>query len=315
MSYVSDSRDTSAAPPHYAGVEDFVALLKPRVMSLVIFTALVGMVLAPGPMPIALAAISLLMIAIGAGASGALNMWYEADIDGLMTRTRARPIPKGRVQPGEALAFGIFLSAGSVLVLGLAANWLAAGLLAFTIFFYVVIYTMWLKRRTPQNIVIGGAAGAFPPMVGWAAVTGTVTVEPIVLFLIIFMWTPPHFWALALYKSQDYARAGIPMLPVVAGPDETRRQILIYTLLYLPLTLTPVPLGFAGAIYGIGATAAGALFMLLAWRVYRVREGDAAETAAKHLFGFSILQLLLLFAFLLVEGGFGLRIALPLLGA
>ncbi|SCW78442.1 heme o synthase [Ancylobacter rudongensis] len=296
--------------PSYASVADYVALLKPRVMSLVIFTALVGIVRAPGEVHPVIAFTALLCIAIGAGASGALNMWWDADIDAVMTRTRRRPIPAGRVTPGEALAFGITLAVGSVLVLGLLVNALSAALLAFTIFFYAVIYTMWLKRWTPQNIVIGGAAGAFPPMVGWAAASGGIGLESILLFLIIFFWTPPHFWALALYKSGDYARAGVPMLPVVAGPSETRRQILLYTLLLVPLAMSPFFLGMAGLGYGIVSGVSGALMLLLAVQVYRRREGAAAEVAARRLFGFSILYLFLLFAVLLIEAvapaGFGL---------
>src|SRR5712692_821444 len=215
--------------PSLAGVGDYVALMKPRVMSLVVFTALVGLMVAPGHFHPVLGFIALLCIAVGAGAAGALNMWYDADIDAVMTRTADRPIPAGRVTPGEALGFGMTLAVGSVAVLGLAANWLAAGLLAFTIFFYLAVYTMWLKRATPQNIVIGGAAGAFPPMVGWAAATGGIGIEAVVLFLIIFFWTPPHFWALSLWRSGDYARAGIPMLPVVAGPAKKKRKKLINT--------------------------------------------------------------------------------------
>ncbi len=221
-------------------VGDFVELMKPRVMSLVVFTALTGMVAAPGSIHPLLAVIALLAITIGAGASGALNMWYDADIDAVMQRTAARPIPRGRITPDEALGFGVFLSAASVVTLGLLVNSVAGGLLAFTIFFYVFIYTMWLKRWTPQNIVIGGAAGAFPPMIGWAAMTGSVSIESVLLFLIIFMWTPPHFWALALYRSRDYERAGVPMLPVVAGARETRKQILIYSLLLVPLACRAV---------------------------------------------------------------------------
>ncbi len=233
-----------------AGPEDYLALLKPRVMSLVVFTAFVGMIMAPSlPHPV-IGFASLLAIAVGAGASGALNMWYDADIDAIMTRTANRPVPAGRVAPGEALAFGLFLSAASVFVLGFVANWLSAGLLAFTIFFYAVIYTMWLKRSTAQNIVIGGAAGAFPPMIGWAVSTGGISLESITLFLIIFIWTPPHFWALALLKSDDYARAGIPMLPVVAGEDETRRQILLYTILLAPLVLCRFGLAWADGFTG-----------------------------------------------------------------
>jgi heme o synthase len=291
--------------PSRAEVRDFVTLLKPRVMSLVVFTALVGIVLAPGDLHPALAAISLFCIAIGAGASGALNMWWDADIDAVMTRTRSRPVPAGRMEPGEALAFGLVLSGFSVVTLYLAANWQAAALLAFTIFFYVVIYSMWLKRTTAQNIVIGGAAGAFPPMVGWASVTGSVSVESITLFLIIFFWTPPHFWALALVKCDDYAKAGVPMLPVVAGEDETRRQILIYSLILAPLGLAPWFLDFGGMVYGAAALLMGAMFLVLALRVFRVREGKEATKAAKELFAFSILYLFVLFAVLLGEALFG----------
>ena len=282
-------------------VGDFVALLKPRVMSLVVFTALVGMVAAPGSVHPVIGVIALLAIAVGAGASGALNMWYDADIDAQMQRTAARPIPRGRVTPGEALAFGTVLSLFSVLTLGLIVNVAAGALLAITIAFYVFVYTMWLKRRTPQNIVIGGAAGAFPPMVGWAAVTGTVSLESVLLFLIIFMWTPPHFWALALYRCRDYERVGVPMLPVVAGPDETRRQILLYSLLLVPLAVSPAFVGLGGMAYLITSTALGIVFLALAWRVYTVRDGRAGDAAAKRLFTFSILYLFVLFAVLLGE--------------
>ncbi len=282
-------------------VGDYLALLKPRVMSLVVFTALVGMVAAPGGLHPVLGAIALLMIAVGGGASGALNMWYDADIDGRMARTASRPIPRGRVTADEALTFGIVLAAGSVLTLGVLVNWVAGGLLAFTIAFYVFIYTMWLKRRTPQNIVIGGAAGAFPPMVGWAAVSGSVSIESIVLFLIIFMWTPPHFWALALYRCRDYERVGVPMLPVVAGPAETRKQIVIYSLLLVPLAVTPYFIGLGGIAYLVTSVALGAVFLWLAFEVRRVTEGREADTAAKKLFGFSIFYLFALFAVLLVE--------------
>ncbi|MFK8252556.1 heme o synthase [Ancylobacter terrae] len=285
----------------YGSVSDYIALLKPRVMSLVIFTALVGIVRAPGEIHPIIAFTALLCIAIGAGASGALNMWWDADIDAVMTRTRGRPVPAGRVLPGEALAFGLTLSVGSVLVLGLLVNELAAALLAFTIFFYAVVYTMWLKRSTPQNIVIGGAAGAFPPVVGWAAASGGIGLESIVLFLIIFFWTPPHFWALALYKTGDYARAGVPMLPVVAGANETRRQILLYTLVLVPLAVAPFALGMAGLAYGVVSIATGGIMLLLAWRVFQRREGAPAEQAARQLFAFSILYLFLLFAVLLAE--------------
>ncbi|HEY8382980.1 MAG TPA: heme o synthase [Microvirga sp.] len=287
-------------------VKDYVALLKPRVMFLVVFTALVGMVVTPSAVHPVIAFASLLMIAVGAGASGCLNMWWDADIDAVMTRTAKRPIPAGRITPSEALGFGLTLSVGSVLVLGIVSNWLAAALLAFTIVFYAVIYSMWLKRSTPQNIVIGGLAGALPPVVAQAAVTGTVTVESLVLCAIIFMWTPPHFWALALVKSGDYARAGVPMLPNVAGPDATRRQILAYTILLAPLGLAPVALGFGGLAYAV-VGAGGTLGMLaLAVQVFRIRTGEPAMKVAQQLFGFSILYLFALFATLLAEHGFGL---------
>ena len=234
-----------------AEVGDFIALLKPRVMSLVIFTALVGLFIAPGHVHPVIAFTSILCIAVGAGASGAMNMAYEGDIDALMSRTANRPIPRGRVTQGEAMAFGLILSFFSVLTLGILVNLLAGALLAFTIFFYVVIYTMWLKRWTAQNIVIGGAAGALPPVVAWAAATGSLSIEPVLLFLIIFFWTPPHFWALALFRSEDYARAGVPMLPVVAGPDATRLQILLYTVVLVAIAAAPWPLGYFGAIYGV----------------------------------------------------------------
>lgn len=286
-------------------VSDFFALLKPRVMFLVVFTALVGMVVSPSNVHPVVAFVSLLMIAVGGGASGALNMWWDADIDAVMTRTRKRPIPAGKIQPSEALAFGVTLSVGSVIILGLVSNWLAAGLLAFTIFFYVVVYSMWLKRSTQQNIVIGGAAGALPPIVAQAAVTGHVSWASVVLFAIIFMWTPPHFWALALVKSGDYQRAGIPMMPNVAGPDATRLQILVYTILLAPLGLAPVALGFGGLAYAIIALVGGFGMLALAVQVYRLREGEPAMRVAQQLFGFSILYLFLLFATLLVEHGFG----------
>jgi heme o synthase len=287
-----------------AEVTDFVALMKPRVMSLVVFTAFVGLLLAPGHLHPVLGFAALLCIAVGAGAAGALNMWYDADIDAVMTRTARRPIPAGRVLPGEALGFGATLAAGSVVMLGLAANWFAASLLAFTIFFYVAIYTVWLKRATPQNIVIGGAAGAFPPMIGWAAATGGVAVESVLLFLIIFLWTPPHFWALSLLRSGEYARAGIPMLPVVAGRAETKRQIVLYTGVLVPVSLAPWLLGFAGILYGVVAAAAGVFLALLAWRIWTAAEGGPADLAARRLFGFSILYLFALFAGLLVDRAF-----------
>jgi heme o synthase len=249
----------------------------------------------------------LLCIAVGAGAAGSLNMWYDADIDALITRTQRRPVPMGRIKPGEALAFGLTLASFAVVVLGLLVSVLAAALLAFTIFFYVVIYTMWLKRSTPQNIVIGGAAGAFPPMIGWAAVTGSLSIEPVLLFMIILLWTPPHFWALALYRCEDYARAGIPMLPVVAGEVSTRRHIMLYTLIVVPVGIAPWLLGFAGALYGATAVATGAIMLTLAGQV--LRERRPVERACRNLFAFSILYLFLLFATLLVERGWGGLIA------
>jgi protoheme IX farnesyltransferase len=293
--------------PSLATVGDYIALMKPRVMSLVVFTALVGLAVAPGSMHPVAAFTALLCIAVGAGAAGALNMWYDADVDALMTRTARRPVPMGRVLPGEALAFGLTLGSFAVVVLGLLVNWVASALLAFTIFFYVVIYTIWLKRSTPQNIVIGGAAGAFPPMIGWAAVTGSLGLEPVLLFLIIFFWTPPHFWALALYRTEDYARARIPMLPVVSGDASTRRQILLYTLILVPLGVTPWGFGYAGALYGVTAIVTGAIMVMLGWQVFR--ESRPAERASRNLFAFSILYLFLLFAVLLVERGWGGLIA------
>jgi protoheme IX farnesyltransferase len=271
-------------------------------MSLVVFTALVGLVVAPAHIHPVIGFTALLCIAVGAGAAGALNMWFDADIDALMARTSRRPIPSGRIAPGEALAFGMTLATGSVVVLGLLVSWLAAALLAFTIFFYIVVYTMWLKRVTPQNIVIGGAAGAFPPVIGWAAATGSIGIEPILLFLLVFFWTPPHFWALSLNRTQDYARARIPMLPVVAGAAETRRQILLYSLSLLPVGAAPWFLGYADAIYGATALMAGGVMVVLAWRLWAEGSGQRAARLAKRLFGFSILYLFVLFAVILIEG-------------
>ena len=282
-------------------VGEFVELMKPRVMSLVVFTALTGMLAAPGSIHPVIGVIALLAIAMGAGASGALNMWYDADIDARMARTAARPIPRGRVTADEALTFGSILAVLSILTLGVLVNWTAGALLALTIGFYLFVYTMWLKRRTPQNIVIGGAAGAFPPMIGWAAVTGSVSVESVLMFLIIFVWTPPHFWALALYRCRDYERAGVPMLPVVAGAEVTRRQIWLYSLILVPLAITPVLIGLAGIVYGVVSAVLGAVFLYLAWKVRRITEGREADQAARQLFVFSILYLFLLFAVLLVE--------------
>jgi protoheme IX farnesyltransferase len=286
------------AEPSLAGVGDYIELMKPRVMSLVVFTALVGLILAPGHMHPVIAFTALLCIAVGAGAAGALNMWYDADIDARMARTAGRPIPAGRLAPGEALAFGLTLAGFSVVVLGLLVSVFAALLLAVTIGFYVGVYTIWLKRVTPQNIVIGGAAGALPPMIGWAAVTGGVAPERLVLFLIVFLWTPPHFWALSLYRANDYAQAGVPMLPVVAGATETRRQILRYTLVLAPAGAMPWLLGYAGPLYGIAALLAGMAMIALAIRVRGEHRGYAAS---KQMFGFSILYLFLLFAMLLVD--------------
>ncbi len=315
MSLVSEGADfrgpvatgSGLAEPSLATVGDYIALMKPRVMSLVVFTALVGLAVAPGSMHPVTGFTALLCIAVGAGAAGALNMWYDADVDAVMTRTARRPVPMGRVRPGEALAFGLTLGSFAVVVLGLLVNLLAAALLAFTIFFYVVIYTILLKRLTPQNIVIGGAAGAFPPMIGWAAATGSLSLEPVLLFLIIFFWTPPHFWALALYRTDDYARAGIPMLPVVAGDASTRRQILLYTLILVPLGVAPWLFGYTGALYGTTAAVAGAIMLALGWQV--LRERRPAERACRNLFAFSILYLFLLFAVLLAERGWGGLIA------
>ena len=277
-------------------VRDFLALLKPRVMSLVVFTALAGMLLAPGGLHPVLAVVAILCIAVGAGASGAINMWVDRDIDALMSRTRNRPIPAGRVAPNVALGFGISLAVASVSIMALAVNGVAAGLLAFTIFFYVVIYSIGLKRRTPQNIVIGGA-GAFPPMIGWAAVGGDVTWASVVLFAIIFLWTPPHFWALALYKRGDYDKAGVPMLPVVAGRRTTAWQMLAYTVALLPVTLAPCFIGLSGAVYGAGALALGLVFVAYAVAVIR----DRGEKSARRMFPFSILYLFLIFVLLLVD--------------
>jgi heme o synthase len=301
MSDVSYQPNETRAAPLGGDIADFWALMKPRVMSLVIFTALVGMIAAPGHIHPGLGFIALLCIAIGAGASGALNMWYDADIDANMQRTAARPIPRGRITETEALGFGVVLSIASVVTLSVLVNLVAGALLAITIAFYIFVYTMWLKRRTPQNIVIGGAAGAFPPMVGWAAVTGSVSLDSILLFAIIFIWTPPHFWALALYRCRDYERVGVPMLPVVAGPDATRKQILIYSLLLVPLAILPAFTGLGGRAYLAASAILGVAFLGFAWKVYTVRTGRDADTHAKRLFGFSILYLFLLFAVILVE--------------
>jgi heme o synthase len=287
-------RLTTASP---ARLGDYVEILKPRVMSLVVFTGLVGLAVAPGHLHPVLAAVAVLCIAVGAGAAGALNMWYDRDIDALMRRTARRPLPAGRMMPGEALALGIILAGGSVSIMGLAINWVAAGLLALTICFYVLVYTVWLKRRTPQNIVIGGAAGAFPPLIGWAATTGGIGWGAIALFAIIFFWTPPHFWALSLYRMDDYTKAGVPMLPVVAGPRETKRQMLFYTLVLWPVSLTPWATGVAGGLYGAGALLSSMVFTGFAIRVWR----DESDRGARRMFNFSLLYLFLTFSLLLVD--------------
>jgi len=288
---------TALAVQSPSSVRDYWTLLKPGVMSLVVFTGLAGIVVAPGTLHPFLICITLLCIAVGSGAGGVLNMWYDRDIDAIMARTASRPLPTGRITPDDALAFGMTLAVTSVALLGLAVNWFAAGILAFAIFFYAVVYTQWLKRATAQNIVIGGAAGAFPPVIGWAAVTGSLSIYPLILFLIIFLWTPPHFWALALYRSGDYARAGIPMLPVTAGPVETRRQMLIYTYFLVPVTMLPVFFGDAGLLYALCALPLGALFLLYV----RTLKAQATDAAARKLFGYSILYLFCLFAGLMID--------------
>ncbi|MCY0094166.1 heme o synthase [Hoeflea ulvae] len=280
---------------------DFFALLKPRVMSLVVFTALVGLLMAPGEIHPVIGFIAILSIAVGAGASGALNMWYDADIDILMARTAKRPVPAGRISADTTLAFGLFLSVFSVATLGLMVNLLSAGLLAFTIFFYAVVYTMWLKRSTPQNIVIGGAAGAFPPMIGWACVTNSISLESIALFAIIFLWTPAHFWALALFKSDDYGRAGIPMLPNVSGERTTKHQIVLYAVLTAISGVVPTIMGFAGIAYGVFAAVLGLAFIWYSVQVWRMADGDAKMVPAKKLFAYSLLYLFAIFSALLAD--------------
>jgi heme o synthase len=290
-------------------VKDFVALLKPRVMSLVVFSAIVGLVAAPGSIHPWLGFVAILCIAVGAGACGSLNMWYDADIDAIMRRTAKRPVPSGAISPSEALSFGSILAVGSVLVLGLLLNVFAGAFLAFTIFFYVVIYTMWLKRWTSQNIVIGGAAGAFPPAVAWAAATGGIDAGAVALFLIIFMWTPPHFWALALFREGDYGNAGVPMLPNVAGRTETKKQILIYNLLLMPTVLLPLITGIGGWFYGVGAVLLTSTFLWRALQLYRTAERSTEEDkASKKLFGFSIYWLFALLGLILIEQVFNLPV-------
>ena len=290
----SSSRFTSRS-------SDFLALMKPRVMLLAVFTALVGLVIAPGHLDPLLGSIAIVAIAAGAGAAGVLNMWYDADIDAVMRRTAMRPIPRGAISPVEALVFGFILVGTAVAMLGFALNLKAGALLAFTIFFYVVVYTMWLKRHSRQNIVIGGAAGALPPVIGWTAATGNIGLEPIILFLIVFLWTPPHFWSLSLNRANEYARAGVPMLPVVAGRAETTRQILIYSFVLVPVSMLPCALGFAGTLYGATAGVCGAFFVVLALRLSRSSEVD--RRAAHRLFAFSIVYLFVLFAALLADNG------------
>jgi protoheme IX farnesyltransferase len=296
------SRLPAPARSHFATrLPDFLVLMKPRVMLLAVFTALVGLTIAPGHLDPLLGSVAIVAIAAGAGAAGVLNMWYDADIDAVMGRTAMRPIPRGRVTRAEALAFGLVLAASAVAVLGLALNLAAAALLAFTIFFYVVVYTMWLKRHTHQNIVIGGAAGALPPVIGWTAATGTVGIEPLILFLIVFLWTPPHFWSLSLNRADDYARAGVPMLPVVAGRTATVRQIIAYSLVLVPVSLLPWGLGFAGTIYGAAAAAGGTILVVLALQLMRSSASD--RRVAYRLFAFSIVYLFVLFAALLADNG------------
>jgi len=291
---------TTATAPVVGEVRDFYRLLKPRVMSLVVFTAFAGMLVAPGQIHPVLGAVAILCIAVCAGAAGAINMYLDRDIDAAMARTRGRPIPAGRVEPTEALGFGVVLGLFAVMIMGLAVNWTAAALLLVTNLFYVTVYSIWLKRRTPQNIVIGGAAGAVPPVIGWAAVTGGVSVEPLVLFGLIFLWTPPHFWALALYTDGEYAKAGVPMLPVVAGRRATKIQMLVYTLLLLPLAPAPYLLSTAGPTYGVVATITGILFVIAAVRA--LGDDSPGQAAAKRMFGFSILYLFLIFTMLIADG-------------
>jgi protoheme IX farnesyltransferase len=295
--------DTSA---DLSEVRDWVALLKPRVMTLVVFTAVVGLLVAPTPIHPVLGVAAILCIAVAAGAAGAINMWYDRDIDAVMRRTARRPIPSGRIEPGQALGFGLTLAFASVAVMGLATNWVAAGWLAFSILFYVLVYTMWLKRRTPQNIVIGGAAGAFPPVIGWAAATGDVTLVPLILFAIVFMWTPPHFWALSLWAHGDYARAKVPMLPVTHGAKETRRQVMLYTVALVPVTLAPWFVGFSGPAYAASAALLGAGFLWHAWRMLR-EDQDASgrslanDAAARATFKYSLYYLFVLFGALALD--------------
>ncbi|WP_295145142.1 heme o synthase [uncultured Reyranella sp.] len=294
----TDGIDSVAAPTR---VRDYIDLLKPRVMSLVVFTGWIGLVIAPAHVHPFKAALAVLAIALGSGAAGAINMWYERDLDALMARTRNRPLPAGRVAPDDALGLGVLLSIFSVLLMAVSANLVAAALLAAAILFYVFIYTIWLKRRTPQNIVIGGAAGAFPPMIGWAAATGDVSAVGVALFLLVFLWTPPHFWALALYRSDDYRRAGVPMMPVVAGARETKRQMVIYTLLLLPVALAPTLLGAVGWFYGSVALVLSLGFIRHALVVWRTADDETGFGAARRMFRYSLVYLAVLFAALPVD--------------
>jgi len=293
---MSATASISTAPA--STVRDYVTLMKPGVMSLVVFTGLAGMLLAPGHLHPLQQFMTLMCISLASGAGAAMNMWYDRDIDALMLRTAARPVPAGRIAPDDALAFGLFLGTGSVMLMGLALNWVAGILLAGAIAFYVVVYTMWLKRRTPQNIVIGGAAGAFPPMIGWAAVTGDVTLTPLLLFAIIFLWTPPHFWALALYRNSDYTKAGVPMMPVVAGPKRTKRQMIVYTWLLLAVTLLLPVLGMSGMLYGVSAAILGGMFL---YHVYRTAY-DTTDKWPRKTFAFSIYYLFMLFTVMMLDG-------------
>jgi len=297
----SGTKASTATVRDSSRVRDFVELLKPRVMSLVVFTALIGLVIAPAHIHPFAAALAILAVALGSGAAGAINMWYERDLDALMARTAHRPLPQGRVAPDDALGLGILLSIFSLLLMAVATNYVATALLAAAILFYVFVYTIWLKRRTPQNIVIGGAAGAFPPMIGWAAATGDVSAVGIALFLLIFLWTPPHFWALSLYRSDDYRRAGVPMLPVVAGARATKRQMLAYTLVLLPVALAPTLLGAVGWIYGAIAAAMSLAFIAHAVAVWRTADDENGHPAARRMFKFSLLYLAILFAALPVD--------------
>jgi protoheme IX farnesyltransferase len=290
-----------------SGVRDFWRLLKPNVMSLVVFSAATGLFIAPGHLHPVLIAVAILCIAAGAGAAAAINNSYDADVDRLMARTRLRPTATGRIAPADALAFGITLAIFSVMMMGLAINWLAAALLAGTIAFYILVYTLWLKRRTAQNIVIGGAAGALPPMIGWAAVTGDVGLPAVLLFLIVFMWTPPHFWALALYRTQDYARVGIPMLPVVAGEETTRRHVVAYTFVLVAITLLPWAMGYAGPLYGLAALSLGGAFLGLTLKLWR----DRSKRTATRTFRFSIIYLFALLGALVVDKALGAWALLP----